>query len=176
VHQDIFNSLAGYVTVFHEFMHCNQFLLCEEKIKNELLIAQKALAANDYMWELNHKFPYNDSIFIDYYSHFLSALDEGDESGIKYIRVQLNQYLTPIDYEYMIWQEWKEGFARFIENKIKHNLNLVKNIYGCEKPFNRVTFYYGGEKFIGYLASKNPELCLNIERLFYHIKNYINGE
>jgi hypothetical protein len=48
----------------------------------------------------------------------------------------------------MIWQEWKEGFARFIENQINGRLNLPENHGGKEKPFNRVVFYEGGAHYI----------------------------
>ena len=71
----------------------------------------------------------------------------------------------------MIWQEWKEGFARLIENKIRIYLKLVKNNSGYKQPYSRVTFYYGGAKFINYLSKENPGLYLDIEMLFHHMKN-----
>src|SRR4030066_86834 len=42
VTKDIFDTKDGYVTIFHEFMHCNQMLICEHKLKEGLIIAQKA--------------------------------------------------------------------------------------------------------------------------------------
>jgi hypothetical protein len=128
------------------------------------------MEANDYMWELNHNFPYQDSLFVAYYTQFLIALDNDEDIKIKDLRDQLKQYLKPVDYEYMVWQEWKEGFARLIENKIRTHLNLEENNYGCNKPYNRVSFYYGGAKLIEYLSKKNPELYLDIEMLFHHMK------
>lgn len=171
VFKDIFKSLYGYVTIFHEFMHCNQAVICEGKLKEDMEIAQKAMEKNDYMWELNHKFPYNDSLFVTYYNQFLTAIENDDAIKIKSLRTQLKQYLEPIDYEYMIWQEWKEGFARLIENKIRIYLKLGKNNSGYKQPYSRVTFYYGGAKFINYLSKENPGLYLNIEKLFHHMKN-----
>jgi len=38
----------------------------------------------------------------------------------------MRKYLKNHDYEYMIWQQWKEGFARYIENKIRNTLNVEK--------------------------------------------------
>jgi hypothetical protein len=170
VFKDIFKTLAGYVTIFHEFMHCCQSVICESELKKDLVIAQKAMEVNDYMWELNHNFPYQDSLFVAYYTQFLIALDNDEDIRIKDLRDQLRQYLKPVDYEYMVWQEWKEGFARLIENKIRINLQLGENNNGYEKQYNRVTFYYGGAKFIDYLSKKNPELYLDIEMLFHHMK------
>jgi hypothetical protein len=40
------------------------------------------------------------------------------------------------------------------------------------KLCSRVTFYYGGAKFIDYISKENPELYLDIEMLFHHMKNY----
>jgi len=48
---DVFNTLDGYVTIFHEFIHCQQFERGEQTIKQRLEIARRAEANNDYMWE-----------------------------------------------------------------------------------------------------------------------------
>jgi len=42
VTREIFNSLKGYITIFHEFIHCSQMNTCEQKLKNTLLVAQIA--------------------------------------------------------------------------------------------------------------------------------------
>ena len=60
---DVFDESDGIVTVFHEFLHCRQSDICEEKIKGKLKVAQDAKKANDHMWELNHPFPYGDKAF-----------------------------------------------------------------------------------------------------------------
>ena len=39
---DVFESIEGYVTIFHEFVHCYQFETCEEALKHQLDVAQKA--------------------------------------------------------------------------------------------------------------------------------------
>ncbi|MEJ2629457.1 MAG: hypothetical protein P8078_13010, partial [bacterium] len=129
VTQDIFNSPNGYVTIFHEFMHCNQFLMCESKLKQQLKIAREAEKRQDYSWELNHPFPYQDSLFVEYYSQFITALENNNDQAILKYRTKLKQYLDQIDFEYMCWAEWKEGFARLIENRIKSFLGLEENHY-----------------------------------------------
>ncbi len=169
---DIFNSLAGYTTIFHEFIHCTQASTVEYQIKSSLKIAQEAAEKNDYSWELNHLFPYQDSVFTDYYTSFIEAVNENDERRIKAIRGDLKEYLSQVDFEYMVWQEWKEGFARFIENKIRRELDIEENHFGENRPYNRVTFYYGGELFINYLIQKDEELSTNIESLFEHMYNF----
>jgi len=90
-----------------------------------------------------------------------------EKMKIVYLYIKL---ILLFDHEYMVWQEWKERFARLIENKIRTNLKLKENNYGCKRPYTRVTFYYGGAKFINYLSKKNPELYLDIEMLFHHMK------
>jgi hypothetical protein len=54
VTSEVFDTLDGFVTIFHEFIHCQQFETCEAKLKGRLGIARKAQAAQDFMWELDH--------------------------------------------------------------------------------------------------------------------------
>jgi len=169
---DIFNSLAGYTTIFHEFIHCTQANTIEYQIKSSLKIAQEAAEENDYSWELNHLFPYQDSVFTDYYTSFIEAVKENDDRRIQAIRRDLKEYLNQVDFEYMVWQDWKEGFARFIENKIRRELDIEENHFGENRPYHRITFYYGGELFINYLIHKDEELSTNIGSLFEHMYNF----
>ena len=46
---EVFDEQDGYVTIFHEFIHCQQSELCEHELKQKLEIARKAQAANDFM-------------------------------------------------------------------------------------------------------------------------------
>nr|QNO53994.1 hypothetical protein OHMBFCMF_00013 [Methanosarcinales archaeon ANME-1 ERB6] len=170
---EIFDSLEGYVMIFHEFMHCQQWEICEPKLRQNLGVAQKAMDKKDYMWEINYPFPYDNSEFTKTYSLFLKALEENNYDDIFKYRSQLKQILSKDDFEYMVWQEWKEGFARFIENQIRGRLGLKENHYGIEKPFHRVTFYEGGSRFIEFLSKQKPELLVDIEKLFYEM---IDGE
>ena len=100
------------------------------------------------------------------YSKLLEGLDADDKDSIIKCRTQLKKILSQVDFEYMVWQEWKEGFARLVENKIQAKLKLDINNYGLKKPYNRVTFYVGGAKIIQYLSQENNESFSNIELLF----------
>ncbi len=166
VTKKIFDSLNGYVTILHEFMHCCQAEICETKLKKKLILGRKGLEENDPMWELNHLFPYENPEFVRTYSKLIEGLDSDNKKIIVECRHQLRKILNKADFEYMVWQEWKEGFARLIENKIQAKLKLDINNYGLKRPYNRVTFYVGGAKIIQYLSLENNESFLNIELLF----------
>jgi hypothetical protein len=166
---EVFESAEGYVTIFHEFMHCHQWEICEPKLKQNLGVAKKAMSKNDYMWELNYPFPYDNSKFTKTYSLLLKALEENNHDDIFKYRIQLKQILSKDDFEYMVWQEWKEGFARFIENQIRCRFSIEENHYGIEKPFHRVSFYEGGSRFIEFLGKQKTKLLIDIDELFYKI-------
>jgi hypothetical protein len=115
------------------------------------------------MWEINHPFPYSAPDFVHRYQKFLN---ENRLSEAENFHQQMKVILNLRDYEYMVWQEWKEGFARYIENRIKDRLGLVENHGGKELPFSRVTFYEGGAHFIEIVERQNPDLLIDIELLF----------
>ena len=166
VSRDVFDSLNGTIMIFHEFVHCSQFQTCESRLKETMEIARIAATNNDYSWELNHPFPYQDTVFVAEYTSFLDALSRNDHEDIKEYRIRLKRDLKQVDFEYMVWQEWKEGFARLIENKIRSKYGLAPNEYGIDKPYLRITFYYGGAKFIDYLAHVENDLFYDVELLF----------
>jgi hypothetical protein len=160
---EVFDDPYGYVTIFHEFIHCQQADTCEQRLKERLSVARQARCANDPMWEINHPFPYTSHAFTQAYAYFLSAqaLEE-----IEPVRRQLEGMLSDEDYEYMVWQEWKEGFARYIENRIRRRLSLPENLGGGQPPFSRVAFYAGGAHYIQGIGQRLPELLTHIEALF----------
>ncbi|MCD4846952.1 MAG: hypothetical protein K8R76_02030 [Candidatus Aegiribacteria sp.] len=164
---DVFDSLEGYVTIFHEFVHCQQSETCENELKQTLGIARRAQVENDHMWEINYPFPYDSPDFRDLYALFLDELDNGRKGNVSETRLRLKQILKKNDYEYMVWQEWKEGFARFIENLIRNRLDLAENHGGYRKPYDRVLFYEGGAGYIGFLGLREPRLLVEIEKLFH---------
>ena len=166
VSREVFDSTKGYATIFHEFIHCTQALTCENGLKEKLHVAQAAAAARDYSWEINHRFPYNDTVFVEAYSRFLLALGDRDAHALVQSARDLKRRLAPDDYEYMVWVEWKEGFARYIENKIRLRYNLGSNLGGREQPFDRVTLYYGGEKCMTYLAAQHGGIFPDVRELF----------
>ena len=163
---EVFDTPAGYVTIFHEFVHCGQFEGCEPALKVSLAIARRAKAAGDFMWEIDHPFPYADPAFVEAYTALLAALREDDSGGVQAARRRLRRYLSPVDYEYMVWQEWKEGLARFLENKMQRRLGLPVNHGGAQLPYDRVVFYEGGARLIRFLEKEEPEVSRDGERLF----------
>lgn len=172
VGSDIFDAQTGYIFVFHEFIHCQQALTCEYALKEKLNIARIAQEQKNYSWELNHPFPYHDTLFVDAYTGFLSALEKKDDSKIREYRFKLKNILKPIDIEYLVWQEWKEGFARFIENKIRQKYQLKVNHGGSQTPYSRVTFYYGGDRFIQYFIQQKNQSKPDVEALFRFLLDY----
>ncbi len=53
---DVFDALDGYVTIFHEFIHCQQAESAEQSLKQSLGVAGQAQNAGDFMG-LTHPFP-----------------------------------------------------------------------------------------------------------------------
>ena len=197
---DVFSTMDGYVEIFHEFVHCYQFEECEIDLKRSLDVAVKAMAAKDCMWEINYPFPYQDPRVRDRYSALLKSVKEAlkgvdigahegegekgdrqsssgsvspkgsDYESVLECRKSLGDTLDKHSIEYMVWQEWKEGFARYIENKIRAYLGLPLNLAGDliddSSPFTRVSFYAGGAMLIGFLESVRPKAVRDLRLLF----------
>jgi len=163
---EIFDSMEGYVTILHEFVHCYQYETCEQSLKMKLDIARQAQEKGDYMWEIRHPFPYSAANFIEPYDRFLEAIENNIQNQVISQRRELKRYLGLHDYEYMVWQEWKEGFARWVENHVKRQLGMKENKGGFRQPYNRVLFYAGGETYIDYLKKRNPNLVKDLRSLF----------
>ena len=169
VSPDVFESQEGYVTILHEFVHCYQYETCEQTLKMTLDIARKAQEVDDFMWEINYPFPYTGRDFIRPYTHFMKALEASDLLAIRDARIQLKAYLSLHDFEYMIWQEWKEGFARWVENKVKLYMAMSENAKGSQPPYDRVVFYAGGAAIIEFLSRRDPACVQNLPLLFEKI-------
>jgi len=167
-----FSTAAGYATILHEFIHCCQFNSVETELKEKLEIVNIANENEDYSWEINHPFPYNDSVFINYFENYKDALQHDNLTNAKNLRLKLQEHLNKTDFEYLVWEEWKEGLARYVENKIREKLKLERNDYGKDKPYDRVAFYYSGELFIKHLCETNPELNDDMELLFEKMNNF----
>ena len=166
VTEDVFESTAGYVTIFHEFVHCQQAATCERKLKGQLGVARKAKAEGNVSWELDHAFPYGDDRFVADYDQFLRAAEAGDLDEVLQVRKHLSAILSEADYEYMVWQEWKEGFARLLENRMRERKGLGR--IGAENgpPYSRVIFYHGGAAFIEVLSDNDAAYLADVEVLF----------
>jgi hypothetical protein len=169
VSSEIFDEADGYVMMFHEFVHCAQAEICEQKIKENLQIYQEAMKKKDYSWELQYPFPYGDDVFINAYGALLKALEEAQGNQVQALRAQLRDSLTKAQWEYMTWQQWKEGFARFVENRMRNRIGLAENKGGGKTPYSRTSFYYGGDMLIRFLASQDNTVMENIELLYSRI-------
>jgi hypothetical protein len=166
---EVFDRLEGYITIFHEFVHCHQAATCELQLKQSLEVARQAKAAGNAMWEIEYPFPYNNPDFIEIYSALLIAVQASNAEETLRIHHQLKKFLQPLDYEYLVWQEWKEGFARLIENRLQWQFNLLENHYGRQQPYHRITFYEGGAGLIAALSQDAPEYATDLEKLFWRM-------
>ena len=158
--EDVFDEPNGYAVIFHEFIHCQQYEICENRLKQRLSVYKQALLEKNYMWELNYNFPYNSEEFISYCNTENNLLQFLTEK-----RKLIKDSLGSANYEYMTWQEWKEGFAEYIETKIIEK--TVKNVEQSDSlSMSRVCLYKTGARFIGALKTKYHNCDENIESLF----------
>jgi hypothetical protein len=167
---DALESAEEAVIIFHEFIHCYQFQTIEMQLKKELEINEEEMKKNNFMWEISYKFPYENEKFVLYYTEFLNAIERKDKNGIKVSRESLKNTLTGKEYEYMVWEEWKEGYARYAENCMRSFFGFGLNNFGIEKPFSRITFYCGGSKYIEYLIEEGSSSKDDLELLYKFIK------
>lgn len=171
ISDEAFNTLKGYIFIFHEFIHCFQWENGERDLRKTLEIERKYRNENNYMWEITHPFPYENSIFINNTRELETYIDAEDYNRVFHYHKQMKEGLDRIDYEYMIWQEWKEGFARSIENIIRHRIGVKTNTIKLQPQFNRVSFYEIGSKYINLLINNNPHLKNDIRELYYKMLN-----
>ena len=108
-------------------------------------------------------FPYNNEKF----TKWIIELENG--FCIKKFQNEIKKILNEYDFEYMVWQEWKEGYARYIENLVRKKLGFNKINNLLKPPFNRECFYEIGSRLIGTLIEKDNKIDLN--KLFYQLKN-----
>jgi hypothetical protein len=167
ISEDAFETLEGRIQIFHEFVHCFQWDEGEWDLKMTLAIAQEAWEKQDYMWELNHPFPYADKNFISK----TRELDNGYDIG-KY-HSEMKAELSEKDFEYMMWQEWKEGYARYIENLIRERFGLQRISTLITLPIERPVFYKIGSMYIETLIENDITLKGNIKVLF---QKMVHGE
>lgn len=173
VSEEVFDSLEGYVFIFHEFVHCFQWENCEKELRETLGIQKKAREENDIMWEITYSFPYENSNFIEKTMELDNYFSTRDYNSFLNYHKEISEHLNQIDFEYMIWQEWKEGFARYIENLIRDRLGINRNTNKLQTPFDRVCFYEIGSKYIDLLLDMNTGLKGNIKDLYYRMCNVV---
>jgi hypothetical protein len=175
---EVFDEPRGYVMILHEFVHCYEWDTCEQTLKDRMAIFREAMKKKDYMWELQFPFPYSKAEWVRLYGNWLAAMEKNQEGAASDLRGKLRELLSADDWEYMTWQEWKEGLARCLENKISARLGLPLNRYGCLPPFDRVSFYCGGALLIDHLWRTEPAMINDIEALYFAIseKKRARGE
>ncbi len=166
---EIFAVPEGYAVVLHEFVHCYEWETVEGKLKEGLEINREAMARRDFMWELQYPFPYGNAEVKRVYGLWLAALEKGRMKKAGHWRSLLRKGLNSRDWEYMTWQEWKEGLARYLENLVRGRFAMGINLPDPNPPFDRVTFYRGGELLITRLQEKEPGLDKYIESLYRRI-------
>jgi hypothetical protein len=164
---EVFDQPDGYVFIFHEFVHCAQWESCELKLKEGLSIYHQAMESKDYMWELQYPFPYTKPAFVNLYQELLTAWAKNDGTSVGRLRRELRNSLSSGEWEYLSWQEWKEGLARYLENRMRAVLGLAENKGGESPPFSRVTFYRGGDQFIRFLETGHPGSAADMEALYH---------
>lgn len=172
VSPDALSKQSELILIFHEFVHCHQAETCESELKENLPIYQKAMAEKDYMWEINYAFPYDNAELWNSYKKAAALMEAGKFELAKTARADFLSKLTEEQKQYVIWQEWKEGFARFIENELRMYFRTENNDYGWEQDFSRITFYAGGERMIRALVSQDTDLQIELKRLYEKIRNF----
>jgi creatinine amidohydrolase len=163
---EVFDQPDGYVFIFHEFVHCAQWECCEQKLKEGLGIFREAMKTKNYMWELQYAFPYANPAFVETYPALFKAWDGDDAAAAASLTATLRQALSPAEWEDFAWQMWKEGLARYLENRMREVLGLPENKGGEKPPFNRVSFYRGGDKLIRFLERRRPGTVNDLEKLY----------
>ena len=171
---DAFDSIEEMVLVLHEFVHCYQNATCEDALKGELEIARIAEQEHHHTWELDSHFPYESEPFVQGFQALLSALDAGNETAIRDAFADLRSVLTPHEAEYMAWQMWKEGYARWVENRIQRHLGLPVNRYGEEQPYSRISFYVGGADYFDWLAKRDEGEGMDLEGLLHGLREMLD--
>lgn len=153
--------------LLHEFVHCFQWNQCEQRIKNGLRIEKLNKEADNSSWELVYPFPYDKDAFLSLTEQLEGIPPETGLSCYREYHANIKKWLSETDFEYMIWQEWKEGSARYIENLVRQKLGLQKNNQPLQPPFDRVCFYEIGSRYIEALIRADEALIGDIEKLYY---------
>lgn len=167
---EVFDHLAAQVDIFHENVHCFQYETCENKLRSHIELARTSVNTDTYFWELHYPFPYHDACFVKYAGKSFQAMTANDREGLRNLRKGIKAYLGKEQAEYMVWQEWKEGYARYIENAIKRELQVKENRYGVNPPYGRPIFYELGSQLTSFLQRNRACDPQDIEQL-YHIMN-----
>jgi len=160
VTENALRNEKNHVVVLHEFVHCFQWNTCEQNIRSSLTIEQEQMSMGAYDWEINYSFPYEDDLFVSMTEKLCRTNKFAD------YHKKLHKHLKKTDFEYLIWQEWKEGFARYIENLIRANLGVELDYIALSRPFDRVSLYEIGSRHIASLIKEDNSLSNDLQKLF----------
>jgi hypothetical protein len=190
--EEAFETLEGMVIIFHEFVHCFQTNEAGKlDLRQTLTVAREAEEKGDIQWEITYPFPYTNEFFVSK----TEALDAGYDI-VKYHK-EMKAELDQKDFEYMVWQEFVEGHAHYIENLIReiwglkkigfplilqdylqYRENLMIEMLGENGPFpllppsfERIVFYEIGRRHIETLIQNDPGLKGDIVALFQKMIN-----
>ncbi len=166
ISEDALESLEKQVFIFHEFIHCFQYNNGEQPIKETLEIYKMYKNENNYMWEINHPFPYENADFVRIAVSLADNYKADDEQSIINSYKEFRNILPAVDYEYLIWQEWKEGYARFVENNIRSFLEIELNDTPKIEPFDRSLFYWTGSHHIHLIKNIQHKSFTSLNKLF----------
>ncbi|NMO98182.1 hypothetical protein [Paenibacillus lemnae] len=174
---EVFDTVKELIVVFHEFVHCYQYHTCEMDLRKQIELAKRSLNSESYSWELDYPFPYTNNQYIQLTKTLLESIEKKDLKQIGAARRKLKECLTSEQVEYMVWQEWKEGFARYIENRLNAQLGINQNHWGKEEPYGRPTFYEVGSRLIDLIVKASPSSLYRIDELYYALNSdqYFQG-
>lgn len=158
--------------MFHEMVHCMQWEIGEPKLHSYLPALEGYQKLNRGNWELTYPFPYVDQKIADIFSTYINLNSLATDQDLIKMRRLIKSKISASDWDYLIWLEWKEGLARYSENKLRGMLNLPPNLRGVSTPFSRVSFYASGSHFIERMIKFNPELKSNSIRLFEEMQSF----
>ena len=166
ISKNVLKDKTNLPIIFHEFVHCFQLENGEIILRNDLQIEKQEKEKGNFMWELNYSFPYESPYFIEKTIYFdISLLNKDIDKIMNYFK-EMKTYLSITEYEYMIWQMWKEGFADYIENLLRDKLNLNLKSRELKQPFTRVLFYKLGSKYIELIINRCKKHDNDIVELF----------
>jgi len=157
-------TLEGMILILHEFAHCYQMRECEQQLRAQLPLF--AAEHPDPMWEIDYPFDYANAEVVKLVQ--MVGGGAGPESTLERISSAVVT-LSDEDAQYMVWQLWKEGFARFLENRIRAALGRPQNSGGSDpESVCRESLYVLGDaawREMTERAGREVSLQVGFERL-----------
>lgn len=127
----------------------------------------RASRSGDFMWEINHPFPYDHPLL----ARMIREIPSWDFAETPGEMASLSAELDTMDYEYLVWSVWKEGFARFVENRIRKSRGKAENRSGNQADEStRVSFHHIGDHIWRQLVRLDGEWMNRIEAAFEVIR------